>query len=462
VARFTAFRFTLKPTAEQEAQLRRHAGAARFAYNQCLGLVKGRLDARRRDGSVSVPWTGFDLINAFNRWKRSADAGRVMVADAAGQTTVVTTGLRWRNEVSQQVFEEAAVDLGRGLAEFTAARKAGKGRRVGFPRFKRKDPRVGSFRIRCRTAASGRTSIRMGEAGPRSVTLPKIGTLAVWDDTRRLRRMLTGGRATLVSATVRLRRGVWTVSLIVEAADLHPDLRHPERSGEDSGGWVGVDRGLTVFAVAARADGAEVLRVDDPPRPLRAANQRIRRLSRKLSRTQRDSRHQQQARARLNRAHATVAETRRRFIHEVANRLVETQDRIALEDLNVEGMMANHRLAAAIADAAWGEFARIVGYQQQWRGGQVMLVDRWFPSSKTCSACHTVAKSMPLSVRTFRCPSCGLARDRDLNAAVNLAAWAEKHHARVRDPDARGPVTNVHRGTRPAAAPPRGEPGRGC
>jgi putative transposase len=333
---------------------------------------------------------------------------------------------------------------------------------VGFPRFKRKKARVASFRIRCKTSRSGRPSIRVGEAGLRSVTLPRIGPLPVFDDTRRLRRMLKTGRASLLSATVRFWHGRWMVSMIVEAADLHPDRRHPDRGGEDAGGWVGVDRGLTAFAVAARADGGEVLRVDDPPRPLRAADGRIRRLSLALSRKQPTSGNRTLARARLNRAHAAVYTTRQRFLHEVANRLVNTHDQVALEDLHIKGMMANHCLAAAIADAAWAEFARIVSYQQQWHGGQVMLVDRWYPSTKTCSNCHAVVTSMPLSVRTFACPACGLARDRDLNAAVNLAAWAEQDDARVRDLDARGPVTNVHRGTRPAAAPPRDAPGRGC
>jgi putative transposase len=94
----------------------RHAGAARFAFNQSLALVKKALDARVVDASVAVPWSGFDLINAFNAWKRSGAAGRVFAVDAAGAATVVAIGLRWRGEVCQQVFEEAAVDLGRGLA----------------------------------------------------------------------------------------------------------------------------------------------------------------------------------------------------------------------------------------------------------------------------------------------------------------------------------------------------------
>jgi len=128
--------------------LARHAGAARFAYNQCLGLVKRGLDGRGRDPMVVVPWSGFDLINAFNAWKCSPEAGRVLVVDAGGAAMVVATGLVWRGQVCQQVFEEAAVDLGRALSALSAARRGGRVGRVGFPRFKRKNAAVASFRIR--------------------------------------------------------------------------------------------------------------------------------------------------------------------------------------------------------------------------------------------------------------------------------------------------------------------------
>ncbi len=114
-------------------------GAARFGYNQCLRLVKQALDGKQRGAVGKVPWSGFDLVNAFNAWKRSADAGRLLVAAADGTTTVQTTGPAWRAEVCQQVFEEAAVDLGRGLSAYTASRNGDRGgRRVGFPRFKSK------------------------------------------------------------------------------------------------------------------------------------------------------------------------------------------------------------------------------------------------------------------------------------------------------------------------------------
>jgi putative transposase len=127
-----------------------------------------------------------------------------------------------------------------------------------------------------------------------------------------------------------------------------------------------------------------------------------------------------------------------------------------VETLNITGMMHNHYLAGAIADAAWAELARILTYKQQWRGGQVLPVDRWLPSTKTCSHCHTIAQPVPLSIQIFHCATWGYQADRDLNAAINLAIWAEQHHPQVRDPDARGPVTNASRGAGPSPRPRAG------
>jgi putative transposase len=261
--------------------------------------------------------------------------------------------------------------------------------------------------------------------------------------------MLDKGRASILSATVACRAGRWVVSLTVQAADLHSATRHPTKTSIEGGGWVGVDRGLAAYLVAATNTGEEVLRVADPPRPLRAAQAHLRRLYRQVTRKGKGSKNRGKAVARLGRRHRSICNVRQHFVHQVANELVKTHDRLALEDLHITGMMANHHLAAAIADAAWGELARVIGYKQAWRGGQVVLVNRWFPSTKTCSACRTVAGALPLSVRTFRCTSCGHRSDRDLNAAINLAVWAEENHAQTRDPEARGPVTNACRGDGP-------------
>ncbi|GIH16943.1 RNA-guided endonuclease InsQ/TnpB family protein [Rugosimonospora africana] len=446
MGRHTAFRFTVDPLPSQVVVLARHAGASRFAYNQCLRLVKDALTARAVDSSVEVPWSRFDLINTFNAWKVSAAAGRLLIADASGEVAVVATGLAWRTEVSAQVFEEAAVDLDRALDAYSASRRGQRaGRRVGFPRFKHKSRDRRSFRIRQKTSG-GRGCIRVGEDAARSVTLPRIGTLKVREDTRKLRRMLRTGRATIASATVSWRAGRWTVAVTVKAADLHPARQHPPRPDGDPTGWVGVDRGLAAYVVAARATGQQVFRQDDPPRPLRAAQGRLRRLSRQVSRKKKGSANRATAVARLGRVHARIRNVRQALLHEVANELVQTHDRLALETLNITGMMANHRLAGAIGDAAWGELGRIIAYKQSWRGGQQIAVDRWFPSTKTCSRCHTVAAVVPLSARVFECGACGYRADRDRNAAVNLAVWAEQHHARTRDLDARGPVINAFRG----------------
>ena len=444
MGRFTTFRFCLDPNVEQEVVLRRHAGAARFGYNQCLRLVKQALDGKRGGTVSKVPWSGFDLINEFNAWKRSAAAGRVLVAAADGTTTVQATGLAWRAEVCQQVFEEAAVDLGRGLAAYTASRNGDRrGRRIGFPRFKSKKRAQLSFRIRSKTSAAGKAGIRIGGHGPRTVTLPGIGTIAVREDTRRLRRMLAKGRAKVLSATVSHRAGRWAVSLTCEAADLHDTARHQPDSGTT---WVGVDRGLAAFVVAGRADGTETARVADWPRPSRTGMARQRRLARAVTRKPPGSRNRAKATARLGRHHGRIAAIRSRFLHKVSNKLVKTHDKLAIETLAITGMLTNRRLAAAVADAAWGELARQITYKQQWRGGHLTSVDRWYPSTKTCAPCRTVNPAMPLEQRTFTCGACGYQADRDLNAAVNLAIWAEQHHAQIRDLHAGGTVTKARRG----------------
>jgi putative transposase len=189
--RHTTFRFALAPTPAQAAMLARHAGASRFAYNQSLRLVVNALAAKSAGVGVKVPWSGFDLINAFNTWKCSEEAGRVFVAAPDGTITKQVTGLGWRHEVSAQVFEEAAVDLGRALSSYARTKNGNrKRRRAGFPKWKRKGRCRDSFRLRNKQSKGRGYSIRVGEDHPRSVTLPTIGRVRVHDDTRRLRRLL--------------------------------------------------------------------------------------------------------------------------------------------------------------------------------------------------------------------------------------------------------------------------------
>jgi putative transposase len=449
--RHTAFRFALAPTLSQAALLARHAGASRFAYNQSLRLVTDALAARRADPQVRVPWSGFDLINAFNAWKRGEAAGRVFVVAPDGTITKQVTGLVWRGEVCAQVFEEAAVDLGRALAVYAHAKGSPQKGRVGFPRRKRKGRCRDSFRLR-----NKRDSIRVGDGHPRSVTLPKIGTVRVHDDTRRLRRLLrpvahldpdTGQqvlapRGKVLFATVSRHADRWYVSLNVRAPDLHRQRRHWPRGGEDHGGWVGLDRGLTAFLVAATADRIEVGRWQ-APKPLHHGMAGLRRRARAVSRAQPRSRNRARAIRRLSRRHARIADTRRSFLHEVSTRLVKTHDRLCLEDLGVASLIRNRHLARGISDAGWDELARQLDYKAAWFQAELVICDRWHPSTKTCSRCQAVKRQMGLDERLFCCNGCGLVIDRDRNAAANLAAWAERQHAQVPDRQAGGRVTNA-------------------
>jgi putative transposase len=157
-----------------------------------------------------------------------------------------------------------------------------------------------------------------------------------------------------------------------------------------------------------------------------------------------------------------IANIRRSFLHEVSSQLVKTHDRLCLEDLTVDNLIRNKHLARAIGDAGWAELARQLAYKQAWRGGQVVVANRWFPSTKTCSRCGQVKDRMTMSERIFCCGGCGLVMDRDRNAATNLAAWAEAAciaAAQAPDRQAGGRVTNASGGE--GAGRHRGDGGTG-
>ncbi|MCL1869334.1 MAG: transposase [Promicromonosporaceae bacterium] len=444
MARYTTFRFTLDPSVEQRAMLLRHVGAARFAYNECLRMVAAAREARRGDASVVVPRTGYDLIKRFAAWKTSEDAGRVFRVGPSGEVVKHVTGLAWRDEVYQQVFEEAAVDLGRALKARWDSQKHGSRERVGFPRQRRRRGHSDAFRVRNQFPKGAKPAIRLGDLRPRTVRLPRVGVVDVREDTRRLRRMVEKGRARIVQATVTLRRTRWTVALTVEAADLHPERRVTPDGGRP---WVGVDVGLSTYAVAATADGTEVARIAAWPRALERSQSRLRRRHRAVTRKQKGSARRRQAVGRLSEEYRRVHAVREQFLHDVSNELVKTHGRLVIEKLGFAGMRRTHpHLSRGIGDAAWGRLGRQLEYKLEWRGGRLLVADQFFPSSKTCSGCGAVRDVGGVAVRTYVCGRCGLVIDRDLNAAANLAGWAELHEsaeAWLRDRHAEGPVTNA-------------------
>lgn len=226
------------------------------------------------------------------------------------------------------------------------------------------------------------------------------------------------------SATVRFERGRWFVSFGVE---VDRAARTPVRPGAVAG----VDLGITVLAMLS--DGAAA----PNPKHLVRALPKVRRLSRVVSRRQgpydvttrrrrKPSKRWERASARLGKAQGQVADLRRDSTHKLTTALAREYGTIVAEDLNIAGMVRNRRLARAISDAGWGEIRRQLDYKTKRNGGRLIVADRWFASSKTCSGCGAVKAKLLLSERTYVCATCGLVTDRDENAALNLARYGEQ------------------------------------
>ena len=184
---------------------------------------------------------------------------------------------------------------------------------------------------------------------------------------------------------------------------------------------VGIDRGLATFAVVADGDGNPVERIDSP-RPLRRALPQLRKHSKALSRKQKGSRNRCRARARLSKTHQRIGNVRRDFLHRQSSRLAKTQGHLVLESLSTAALMKT-RMARSLADSAWALFATLLGYKAAWYGATLTMADRFYPSTRRCSACGQIGDKLPLSQRTFRCSGCGHEADRDVNAAACLAQY---------------------------------------
>ena len=196
---------------------------------------------------------------------------------------------------------------------------------------------------------------------------------------------------------------------------MHVDVPNPEPLPA-AGAAVGLDLGVKDFAVTS---GGE--RIPNP-RKLERRARTLARYQRRLARCQKGSANRRKAAAKVARAHRKVRASRADFLHRASARLVHGHDVIVIEDLAVKNMVRNRSLARAISDCGWGEFRRQLEYKCERAGRRLIVIDRWYPSSKTCSACGHLLASLSLSTRTWRCPSCGTRHDRDINAAKNILA----------------------------------------
>ncbi len=386
-----AYRFALDPSPAQERMLRSHAGAARFAWNWGLARCRERYEAEGK-------WySGVDLHKLWNAAKK---------ADPA---------LEWWAENSKCVYQEAFRNLDRALREFVRSKNGQrKGPRLGFPRFKK--------RGRCREAFRLTGVIRCSGS---AVTLPRLGVIRTHESTRKLARRLENGTARILSATVSHTAQRWFASFTV-VVERNVPPRHSRPSAA-----IGVDLGVRTLLTGVDDQGNVVTVAG--PRPLRTGLRRLRRASRAHSRKAHGSANRRKSAARLARMHARVANVRADTLHKATTELARQYETVVAEDLHVAGLIRNRALARAISDQGFGTARRLLEYKTTWQGGRLILASRWFPSSKLCSGCGAVKAKLALSERTYRCESCDLIEDRDVNAARNLLQLAASGAERVND-----------------------------
>lgn len=363
------YKTELKLNNKQITVCKQHAGSARFAYNWGLARWKALYKATGK-GTNAIA-----LHKELNALKK--------------------TDYGWMYEVSKCAMQEALRDLQNAFTRFFK----GLGK---YPKFKSKKKGLGSFTL------TG--SIRVFS---RYVQLPRLGKLRLFEQD------YLPTQAKILSATVSEHAGHWFVSVQVEEEVAAPTPATGEAIGID----LGINRLATISNTQTFAN----------PKALKANLQKLKRLARSLSRKQKGSKNRTKARIKLARQHYHIGNIRRDALHKVTTVICaktkpdNARPRvIAIEHLNVAGMLKNRKLSRAIADVGFGEFRRQIGYKTVWNGITLFLANRFFPSSKQCSGCRVVKAELALSERVYTC-ECGLELDRDQNSAINLKHEALAH-----------------------------------
>ncbi|MER7984051.1 RNA-guided endonuclease TnpB family protein [Streptomyces noursei] len=356
-----AFKFRFYPTGEQAAELSRTFGCVRKVYNMALAA---RTEAWARQERVNYNATSAMLT----AWKKTEE-------------------LAYLNEVSSVPLQQCLRHLQTAFTNFF-------GKRAKYPRFKSKK--------KSRKSAEYTTSgfrLRDGK-----LTLAKMAEPLdiVWS-----RRLPEGAKPSTVTVS-QDSAGRWFVSVLCEDPSVKPLPATDTAIGID----VGLDHLLTL------STGEKIAN----PRHERRDRARLALAQRRLAKKAKgDGANRAKARRKVAKIHARIADRRRDGLHKLTTRLVRENQTLVIEDLTVRNMVKNRSPARAISDAAWSEFRSMLEYKATWYGREVIAVDRFFPSSKLCSACGTLAGAMPLHVRTWTC-DCGTTHDRDVNAAKNLLA----------------------------------------
>ncbi len=359
----TSYRCRAYPDEAQQQVLARTFGCVRVVWNRTLAARRARWQAQRKGTSY-------------------ADSDRALTA------MKTESGLAFLNEVSSVPLQQAVRHQHAACQAFFAGRSR-------YPRFKSRHGR--------QSATYTRSAFRMRAGKLRlAKTATPLRYVRTWPDID-----VDGLDPTSVTVA-RDPAGRWFVTFHVEV----PGPAPLPAAGRN----VGVDVGLIHFAVLSPGEKIE------HPKDWERHERRLKRYLRRLSRCQKGSANRAKATMKVARVHARIADARRDFLHKASTRLIRTADVIAFEDLNVAGMVRNRKLARAISCSGWAGFRSMLEYKAERCGRKAIIVDRWYPSSKTCSTCGLLLASLSLGTRHWTCPACGTRHDRDINAAKNILA----------------------------------------
>lgn len=363
-----AHKIALNPNDTQRTYFAKACGVSRFSHNWALDYWKILYQAHKANPALPKPTEGL-LRKELNKIKRKQ--------------------FPFLLEVTKSAPQQAIKDLGQAFKNFWA-------KRANYPQYRKKGQHD-SFYI----------SNDLFEVKDDKIRIPKLGWVRMTEPLR------FAGK--IMSVRISRQADRWFASIAIEIPDTEMKLKRPENQSA-----VGVDLGVS--ALATLSDGEIIYGT----KPFKTLLKRVRRLSRSLSRKKKGGKNYLKAKRKLARLHARIRNIRQDTLHKLTTRLAENYAIIGIEDLNVKGMMQNRHLAQRIADMGFFEFKRQLAYKVAMRGGTLVIADRWFASSKTCSSCGHKLAELPLSVRQWQCPACQAEHDRDINAACNLRDYALK------------------------------------
>jgi putative transposase len=358
-----AYKTEIDPNNVQKTLLNKHAGTARFAWNWALDRI---IKKESKPNAIA-------LHRELNALK--------------------LTDFTWMYDVSKCAPQEALRNLQTAFGNFFKANKSG--RKAGFPKFKSRHRNKPSFKL------TGTIKVEDNR-----IQLPRLGWLRLKEHG------YLPKDADILSATCSEHAGKWFVSVSVQE-ETHPTV---------GTGIVGIDLGIKVLAVCS--DGTTF----ENPKALVNNQKRLKKLQKRHARQKNGSKRREKTRKRIAKLHYRISCIRKDAIHKATSWVAKTKrpEVVVLEDLNVVGMLKNHKLAKSISDASFHEFRFQMTYKQSWNGGSVLEADRFYASSKTCSDCGWVNENLKLSDREFICLDCGSIKDRDLNASINLENYGKK------------------------------------